>query len=139
MGACAVARSRVSDPEHAGWSAGAGRNADCAGFHTGHWEVGLLVAEAARELRKFHAIPFAGACTDPCDGRTQGTDGMLDSLPYRNDAAMVLRRLMRSLPTRKGVMGIATCDKGLPRHDDGAGVARGVAEYPGARGSDAAA
>jgi xylonate dehydratase len=84
------------------------------GFHTGHWEVGLLVAEAARELRDRHAIPFAGACTDPCDGRTQGTEGMLDSLPYRNDAAIVLRRLMRSLPTRKGVIGIATCDKGLP-------------------------
>jgi putative YjhG/YagF family dehydratase len=84
------------------------------GFHTGHWEVGLLVAEAARELRDRHAIPFAGACTDPCDGRTQGTDGMLDSLPYRNDAAIVLRRLMRSLPTRKGVIGVATCDKGLP-------------------------
>src|SRR5580693_19894 len=84
------------------------------GFHTGHWEVGLLVAEAARELRSRHCVPFAGACTDPCDGRTQGTDGMLDSLPYRNDAAMVLRRLMRSLPTRKGVVGVATCDKGLP-------------------------
>ena len=84
------------------------------GYHTGHWEVGLLVAEAARELRKQRCIPFAGACTDPCDGRTQGTAGMLDSLPYRNDAAMVLRRLMRSLPTRKGVIGIATCDKGLP-------------------------
>src|SRR6201997_2218927 len=84
------------------------------GFHTGHWEVGLLVAEAARELRTRHCVPFAGACTDPCDGRTQGTDGMLDSLPYRNDAAIVLRRLMRSLPTRKGVIGVATCDKGLP-------------------------
>jgi xylonate dehydratase len=84
------------------------------GFHSGHWEVGLLVAEAARELRGLHAVPFAGACTDPCDGRTQGTDGMLDSLAYRNDAAMVLRRLMRSLPTRRGVMGVATCDKGLP-------------------------
>ncbi len=84
------------------------------GFHTGHWEVGLLVAEAARELRNLHATPFAGACTDPCDGRTQGTEGMLDSLPYRNDAAMVLRRLMRSLPTRRAVIGIATCDKGLP-------------------------
>jgi xylonate dehydratase len=59
-------------------------------------------------------MPFAGACTDPCDGRTQGTAGMMDSLPYRNDAAMVLRRLMRSLPTRKGVLGVATCDKGLP-------------------------
>jgi putative YjhG/YagF family dehydratase len=73
-----------------------------------------LVAEAARVLRGWHAIPFAGACSDPCDGRTQGTEGMLDSLPYRNDAAIVLRRLMRSLPTRKGVMGVATCDKGLP-------------------------
>jgi putative YjhG/YagF family dehydratase len=84
------------------------------GFHTGHWEVGLLVAEAARELKALHAVPFAGACTDPCDGRTQGTAGMLDSLPFRNDAAIVLRRLMRSLPTGKGVIGIATCDKGLP-------------------------
>ena len=35
-------------------------------------------------------------------------------LPYRNDAAMVLRRLIRSLPTRSGVLGVATCDKGLP-------------------------
>src|SRR6202789_2068969 len=84
------------------------------GFHTGHWEVGLLVAEAARELTALQAVPFAGACTDPCDGRTQGTTGMLDSLPYRNDAAIVLRRLMRSLPTRTGVLGVATCDKGLP-------------------------
>ena len=84
------------------------------GFHTGHWEVGLLVAEAARELRRKNAIPFAGACTDPCDGRTQGAAGMLDSLAYRNDAAIVLRRLMRSLPTRRGVIGVATCDKGLP-------------------------
>jgi putative YjhG/YagF family dehydratase len=84
------------------------------GFHTGHWEVGLLVAEAARELTALQAVPFAGACTDPCDGRTQGTTGMFDSLPYRNDAAIVLRRLMRSLPTRSGVLGVATCDKGLP-------------------------
>jgi putative YjhG/YagF family dehydratase len=84
------------------------------GFHSGHWEVGLLVAEAARALKALDAVPFAGACTDPCDGRTQGTTGMLDSLPYRNDAAIVLRRLMRSLPTRAGVLGIATCDKGLP-------------------------
>jgi putative YjhG/YagF family dehydratase len=84
------------------------------GFHTGHWELGALVEEAAVTLKSMNAVPFAGACTDPCDGRTQGTTGMLDSLPYRNDAAIVLRRLMRSLPTRKGVIGIATCDKGLP-------------------------
>ncbi len=84
------------------------------GFHTGHWEVGLLVAEAARELRSQGAVPFSGACTDPCDGRTQGTTGMFDSLPYRNDAAIIFRRLIRSLPSRKGVIGVATCDKGLP-------------------------
>ncbi len=84
------------------------------GYHTGHWEVGLLVEEAARELRELGAVPFAGACTDPCDGRTQGTTGMFDSLPYRNDASIVLRRLIRSLPTRRGVIGVATCDKGLP-------------------------
>ncbi|MGH9609268.1 MAG: YjhG/YagF family D-xylonate dehydratase, partial [Bryobacteraceae bacterium] len=40
------------------------------GYHTGHWEVGLLVEEAAKELKARGAIPFAGACTDPCDGRT---------------------------------------------------------------------
>src|SRR5689334_24188179 len=40
--------------------------------------------------------------------------GMYDSLPYRNDASQVMRRLVRSLPTRSGVMGVATCDKGLP-------------------------
>jgi putative YjhG/YagF family dehydratase len=84
------------------------------GYHTGHWEVGLLMSAAAEELRGTGAIPFAGYCTDPCDGRSQGTTGMMDSLPYRNDAAQVLRRLVRSLPTRSGVIGVATCDKGLP-------------------------
>ena len=84
------------------------------GYHTGHFEVGLLMREAAIELRDLGAIPFAGFCSDPCDGRTQGTPGMMDSLPYRNDAAQVFRRLIRSLPTRQGVLGVATCDKGLP-------------------------
>src|SRR5213595_3345457 len=84
------------------------------GYHTGHWEVGLLMQAAARELKELGCVPFAGFVTDPCDGRTQGTTGMMDSLPYRNDAAIVLRRLIRSLPRRAGVLGIATCDKGLP-------------------------
>jgi putative YjhG/YagF family dehydratase len=111
--------ARALDPEflilstHGGLRAENGE-AIALGFHTGHWEVGLLVAEAARELKSLHAKPFAGAVTDPCDGRTQGTTGMMDSLPFRNDAAMVLRRLMRSLPTAEGFIGVATCDKGLP-------------------------
>src|SRR3954470_4947437 len=84
------------------------------GYHTGHWEIGLLVQEAADELRALGMIPFAGYCSDPCDGRTQGTTGMLNSLAYRNDAAIVFRRLIRSLPLRRGVLGVAPCDKGLP-------------------------
>jgi putative YjhG/YagF family dehydratase len=84
------------------------------GYHTGHWEVGLLMRAAAEEFKRLECLPFAGYVSDPCDGRTQGTTGMMDSLPYRNDAAMVFRRLIRSLPQRKGVVGVATCDKGLP-------------------------
>jgi xylonate dehydratase len=84
------------------------------GYHTGHWEVSLLMGAAAEEFKTAGMIPFAAYCSDPCDGRTQGTTGMFDSLPYRNDAAQLFRRLIRSLPTRQGVLGIATCDKGLP-------------------------
>ncbi|HUF63199.1 MAG TPA: YjhG/YagF family D-xylonate dehydratase [Verrucomicrobiales bacterium] len=84
------------------------------GYHTGHWEIGLLMEEAARAFSARGAIPFAAFCSDPCDGRSNGTPGMWDSLPYRNDAAIVFRRLIRSLPTCAGVLGVATCDKGLP-------------------------
>ena len=84
------------------------------GYHTGHWEIAQQVRAAAEELRRLKGLPFAAYVSDPCDGRTQGTTGMFDSLPYRNDAATVFRRLIRSLPQRSGVMGIATCDKGLP-------------------------
>ncbi|RPI08481.1 MAG: YjhG/YagF family D-xylonate dehydratase, partial [Acidobacteriales bacterium] len=84
------------------------------GLHTGHWEVNLLVEAAARELASHGAIPFATYCSDPCDGRTMGTPGMFDSLAFRNDAASLFRRQIRSLPTRSGVLGVATCDKGVP-------------------------
>jgi len=115
------------------------------GYHTGHWEVGLLMKAAAEELRSLGCIPFAGFCTDPCDGRSQGTTGMMDSLPYRNDAAMVLRRLIRSLPTRRGVIGVATCDKGLPAmmmalasmHDLPCVLIPGGVTLPPANGEDA--
>jgi xylonate dehydratase len=115
------------------------------GYHTGHWEVGLLMKAAAEELRSLGCVPFAGFCTDPCDGRTQGTPGMMDSLPYRNDAAMVLRRLIRSLPTRRAVLGVATCDKGLPAmmmalaamHDLPCVLIPGGVTLPPAQGEDA--
>src|SRR2546430_12500647 len=115
------------------------------GYHTGHWEVGLLVQAAAREIKSQGGVPFAAYCSDPCDGRTQGTTGMFDSLPYRNDAAMVLGRLIRSLPQRRGIIGVATCDKGLPammmalagaRNMPGIIVPRGVT-LPPSEGEDA--
>ncbi len=84
------------------------------GYHTGHWEVGLQVRAAAETITAGGGIPYAAYVSDPCDGRSQGTTGMFDSLPYRNDAAIVMRRLIRSLPTRQGVLCVATCDKGLP-------------------------
>src|SRR5258706_8479361 len=115
------------------------------GFHTGHWEIGLLVREAAQTFRAQGGIPFSVTVSDPCDGRTQGTEGMFDSLPYRNDAAITMRRLIRSLPGRAGVMGIATCDRGLPatmialagcRHLPGIVVPGGVT-LPAIDGEDA--
>ena len=117
------------------------------GYHTGHFEVGLLMEEAAEELKARGAIPFAGFCSDPCDGRTQGTPGMMDSLPYRNDAAQVFRRLIRSLPTRSGVLGVATCDKGLPAmmialasmHDLPTVLVPGGVTLPASDGEDAGA
>ena len=117
------------------------------GYHTGHWEIGLLVQAAAEEFRKLKTIPFAGFCSDPCDGRTQGTVGMFDSLPYRNDAAIVFRRLARSLPLRAGVLGIATCDKGLPAmmmalaglHDLPCVIVPGGVTLPASDGEDAGA
>ena len=84
------------------------------GHHTGHFELGMLIKTAAEQIQEMDGVPYTAYCSDPCDGRSQGTSGMMDSLPYRNDAAIVMRRLSRSIPTTKGVLGIATCDKGLP-------------------------
>jgi len=92
-------------------------------------------------------VPFAGYVSDPCDGRSQGTTGMFDSFPYRNDAAMVFRRLIRSLPTRKAVIGVATCDKGMPAtmvalaamHDLPTIIVPGGVTLPPTNGEDAGA
>src|ERR1700732_5491499 len=53
--------ARLLDPEFLILSTHGGLRAEdgkpiALGFHTGHWEVGLLVAEAARELRNRHAV-----------------------------------------------------------------------------------
>ena len=111
--------SRLAGPQYVMLSTLGGLRAEdgspvALGYHTGHFELGLALAAAADEFKRAGAVPYAGHCSDPCDGRTQGTPGMFDSLAYRNDAAAIFRRLARSIPTARGVLGVATCDKGLP-------------------------
>ena len=109
-----VNRDAVMIVSTAGGATDPGGNPIALGLHTGHFQLAELVNEAAREVALRGALPYATYVSDPCDGRSQGTTGMFDSLPYRNDAAIVMRRLIRSLPTRRAIMGIASCDKGLP-------------------------
>ena len=116
------------------------------GLHSGHFELDIQTEVIAKEVEALGGIPFATYVSDQCDGRSQGTTGMFDSLPYRNDAAIVMRRLIRSLPTRKGVIGIATCDKGLPammmalvsQHDEPAILVPGGVTLPPRHGEDLA-
>ena len=117
---------------------------EALGLHVGHWELGLQIAAAGEEIKKEKGVPFASYVTDPCDGRTQGTTGMFDSLPFRNDAAMVFRRQIRSLPTVKALIGVASCDKGLPAtmmalasmHDLPSVLVPGGATLPPTHGED---
>jgi dihydroxyacid dehydratase/phosphogluconate dehydratase len=70
-----------------------------------HRSLGDRACSCAKRRRRCAppgAVPVLGVRSDPCDGRTQGTTGMFDSLAYRNDASIVMRRLIRSLPTRQG-------------------------------------
>ncbi len=129
---------------HQGGIRGADGRPVALGYHVGHYELGLLVEAAAREFQTLGCMPFAACCTDPCDGRTQGTPGMMDSLAYRNEAASIFRRLIRSLPGRKGVLGVATCDKSLPAmmmalaamHDLPVAIVPGGVTLPPERGED---
>ena len=116
------------------------------GLHSGHFELSDQVRAAAETVAEAGGLPFATFVSDQCDGRSQGTTGMFDSLPYRNDAAVVMRRLIRSLPTRHAVMGVATCDKGLPatmmalasQHDLPTVLVPGGVTLPPAQGEDLA-
>ncbi len=113
-------------------------------LHQGHYELDIQMKAAAEVIKSHHALPYAVYVSDPCDGRTQGTTGMFDSLPYRNDASMVMRRLIRSLPDAKAVIGVATCDKGLPatmmalasQHDKATVLIPGGATLPARNGED---
>jgi len=85
------------------------------------------------------AFPFAAFCTDPCDGRTQGTSGMLDSLAYRNDAGHRPAAAHRFAAHAQGRDGRGHLRQGPARDDHGP---RRLPRPPGrdrARGRDPAA
>ena len=50
------------------------------GHHTGHFELGTLIEAVANQIKDDDGIPYSAYCSDPCDGRSQGTLGMMDSL-----------------------------------------------------------
>ena len=91
-----------------------GRAASRTGVPYRALEIGLQTQAAAKEITRNDGIPFAAYVSDPCDGRSQGTHGMFDSLPYRNDAAMVFRRLIR-LYRRVAVIGVLPATVGYQR------------------------
>ena len=76
------------------------------GYHTGHWEIGLLVQAAARGVQgRGGRSRSPGSSPIRATAAPRARTGMFDSLPYRNDAAQVFRRLIRSLPDPRGRAG----------------------------------
>jgi len=98
-----------SDPEYARRPARRQWRTIALGFHTGHWEVGLLVAEAPANWKVLHAVPLPGLYRSLRWPHT-GTAGMLDSLPFRNDAGSCFVADAVAAH-RQGRDRIATCDK----------------------------
>ena len=89
--------------------------------------------------RRSACMPFAGFCTDPCDGRTQGTAGMMDSLAYRNDAAHGAAPPDPLAADAQGRARRRHLRQGPAGDDDGAGRAARPAVRAGAGRRDAAA
>jgi putative YjhG/YagF family dehydratase len=106
--------SRATDPNMVILSTLGGWPGKAIGAHTGHNELYQLVEAAADEFTRLGKLPFALFTSDTCDGRTQGTQWASISLPSRNVIYKSLATQLRGIPCAEGVVGIATCDKGLP-------------------------
>ncbi len=48
---------------------------------TPHWEIGMQMQAAAKEITRSGGIPFAAFVSDPCDGRSQARTAC--SIPFR--------------------------------------------------------
>lgn len=105
---------RATDPNVAILSTLGGWPGEALGAHTGHHELYKLVIETANEFSREGFLPFALYSSDTCDGRTQGTIFANISLASRNIIYKSLATQLRGIPCAEAMVGIATCDKGLP-------------------------
>ena len=109
------------------------------GYHTGHWEVGLLMEAAAQELRARGLHPVRGLLHRSVrrpDAGHDGDDGQPAVPQRRGDGAAAADSIAADAT---GVIGVGTCDKGLPADADGAGRVARSRHGRGARRRDAAA
>ena len=88
--------------------------------HPGSAHLPILVEEARRGIFEAGGFGARYACTDICDGESQGTDGNNFSLASREIIANMIEIHANATPF-DGAVYIASCDKGMPGNMIGMG------------------
>ena len=88
--------------------------------HPGSAHLPILVEEARRGIFEAGGFGARYACTDICDGESQGTDGINFSLASREMIANMIEIHANATPF-DGAVYIASCDKGMPGNMIGMG------------------
>ena len=88
--------------------------------HPGSAHLPILVEEARRGIFEAGGFGARYACTDICDGESQGTDGINFSLASREIIANMIEIHANATPF-DGAVYIASCDKGMPGNMIGMG------------------
>ena len=81
--------------------------------HPGSGHLHILVEEVRKGVAEAGGFGARYACTDICDGESQGTDGINYSLASREIIANMIEIHANTTPFDAGVY-LASCDKGMP-------------------------
>ena len=81
--------------------------------HPGSGHLSVLVEEVRKGVAEAGGFGARYACTDICDGESQGTDGINFSLASREMIANMIEIHANATPFDAGVY-LASCDKGMP-------------------------
>lgn len=81
--------------------------------HPGSGHLSILVEEVRKGVAEAGGYGARYACTDICDGESQGTDGINYSLASREIIANMIEIHANATPFDAGVY-LASCDKGMP-------------------------